>query len=42
LRKEGKMEFLFVIFGAGLLGALAVAGGADTRDGRDWHHHSEI
>ena len=36
------MEFLFGILGMALLGASAVVGGADSRDGRDWHHHRAI
>jgi hypothetical protein len=42
LRKEAKMEFLFGIFVVALLGVLAVGGGADTRDGRDWRNHRAI
>lgn len=36
------MEFFFGIFVVALLGVLAVLGGADTRDGRDWHHHRPV
>jgi hypothetical protein len=36
------MEFLFGIFGMALLDVLAVAGGADTRDGRDWNNQRAI
>jgi hypothetical protein len=36
------MELLFGILGMALLGAMAVGGGADSRDGEDWHHHRAL